>query len=75
MAIGDKSAALRLIFVLIYANFGSARQSALIFVCVPLAATGGVAALWLRAMPFTISAAVGFVLLRVAGAAPGHKSL
>jgi cobalt-zinc-cadmium resistance protein CzcA len=56
-------ATLALIFVLIYANFGSARQSALIFLCVPLAATGGVAALWLRGMPFTISAAVGFIAL------------
>ena len=56
-------AALALIFVLIYASFGSARQAALIFVCVPLAATGGVAALWLRGLPFTISAAVGFIAL------------
>jgi cobalt-zinc-cadmium resistance protein CzcA len=56
-------AALLLIFGLIYASFGSARQALLIFVCVPLAATGGVAALWLRAMPFTISAAVGFIAL------------
>jgi cobalt-zinc-cadmium resistance protein CzcA len=56
-------ATLALIFALIYANFGSARQSALIFLCVPLAATGGVAALWLRDMPFTISAAVGFIAL------------
>jgi cobalt-zinc-cadmium resistance protein CzcA len=56
-------AALLLIFGLIYASFGSARQALLIFVCVPLAATGGVAALWLRDMPFTISAAVGFIAL------------
>jgi cobalt-zinc-cadmium resistance protein CzcA len=54
-------AALALIFFLIYASFGSVVQSILIFVCVPLAATGGVAALWLRGMPFTISAAVGFI--------------
>ena len=55
--------ALALIFVLIYASFGSARQAALIFVCVPLAVTGGVAALWVRGLPFTISAAVGFIAL------------
>jgi cobalt-zinc-cadmium resistance protein CzcA len=52
-----------LIFVLVYASFGSARQAALVFLCVPLAVTGGVASLWLRAMPFTISAAVGFIAL------------
>jgi cobalt-zinc-cadmium resistance protein CzcA len=56
-------AALALIFVLIYASFGRLRQAALVFVCVPLAATGGVAALWLRGLPFTISAAVGFIAL------------
>jgi cobalt-zinc-cadmium resistance protein CzcA len=56
-------AALALIFALIYATFGSARQALLIFLCVPLAATGGVVALWLRGMPFTISAAVGFIAL------------
>ncbi len=56
-------ATLALIFVLIYASFGRARQAALIFVCVPLAVTGGVAALWLRDLPFTISAAVGFIAL------------
>jgi cobalt-zinc-cadmium resistance protein CzcA len=55
--------ALALIFALIYLSFGSARQAALIFVCVPLAATGGVVALWLRGLPFTISAAVGFIAL------------
>ncbi|MBE2216446.1 MAG: efflux RND transporter permease subunit [Opitutaceae bacterium] len=55
--------ALALIFALIYASFGSARQAALIFVCVPLAVTGGVAALWMRGLPFTISAAVGFIAL------------
>jgi cobalt-zinc-cadmium resistance protein CzcA len=56
-------AALALIFALIYATFGSARQAAVIFVCVPLAAVGGVAALSLRGLPFTIPAAVGFVAL------------
>jgi cobalt-zinc-cadmium resistance protein CzcA len=56
-------AALALIFTLIYLTFGSARQASIIFACVPLAAVGGVAALWLRGLPFTIPAAVGFVAL------------
>jgi cobalt-zinc-cadmium resistance protein CzcA len=55
--------ALALIFILVYVSFGSFRQAALIFVCVPLATTGGVCALWLRDMPFTISAGVGFIAL------------
>jgi cobalt-zinc-cadmium resistance protein CzcA len=55
--------ALALIFVLIFLSFNSLRQAILIFVCVPLAVTGGVFALWLRHMPFTISAAVGFIAL------------
>ncbi len=55
--------ALALIFVLIYLSFGSFRQAALIFICVPLAVTGGIFALYLRGMPFTISAAVGFIAL------------
>jgi cobalt-zinc-cadmium resistance protein CzcA len=55
--------ALLLIFVLIYLSFRSLRQAALIFVCVPLAVTGGVFALYLRDMPFTISAGVGFIAL------------
>lgn len=54
-------AALGLILLLIYAGFGSLRQAALVFTCVPLAATGGVLALWLRGMPFTISAGIGFI--------------
>ena len=55
--------ALALIFVLIILSFNSLRQAALIFLCVPLAVTGGIFALWLRSMPFTISAAVGFIAL------------
>ena len=55
--------ALALIFALIYLSFGSFRQAALIFLCVPLAITGGVAALWWREMPFTISAGIGFIAL------------
>lgn len=56
-------AALLLIFILIFMSFGSVAQAALIFVCVPLAVTGGIFALWLRDMPFTISAGVGFIAL------------
>ena len=55
--------AMVLIFLLIFLSFGSVRQAALIFVCVPLAVTGGVFALWIRALPFTISAGVGFIAL------------
>ena len=55
--------ALLLIFSLLYAAFGSARDSLLVFSGVPLALTGGVLSLWLRDMPFSISAAVGFIAL------------
>lgn len=44
-------------------SFGSARQAASIFICVPLAVTGVVFALWLRDMPFIISAGVDFIAL------------
>ncbi|MEK7407702.1 MAG: CusA/CzcA family heavy metal efflux RND transporter [Acidobacteriota bacterium] len=56
-------AALLLIFVLLFMNFGALLPPLLIFVNVPLAATGGLAALWLRGMPFSISAGVGFIAL------------
>lgn len=55
--------ALLLIFSLLYAVFGSARDSLIVFSGVPLALTGGVLSLWLRDMPFSISAAVGFIAL------------
>jgi cobalt-zinc-cadmium resistance protein CzcA len=55
--------ALVLIFVLIFLAFGSVRQALLVYSGIPLAATGGVAALWLRGMPFSITAAVGFIAL------------
>jgi cobalt-zinc-cadmium resistance protein CzcA len=45
------------------AAMGSARDALLVFSAVPLALTGGIAALWLRGMPFSISAAVGFIAL------------
>ncbi len=52
-----------LIFLLLYAAFNSIRNALLVFTAVPLALTGGVLALWLRDMPFSISAAVGFIAL------------
>jgi heavy metal efflux system protein len=55
--------ALALIFILLFFSFGSLRQAALVFLCIPLAITGGVLAIWLRGMPFTISAAIGFIAL------------
>jgi cobalt-zinc-cadmium resistance protein CzcA len=55
--------ALLLIFGLLYGVFGSARDSLIVFSGVPLALTGGVLSLWLRDMPFSISAAVGFIAL------------
>jgi heavy metal efflux system protein len=56
-------AALAFIFMLIFMAFGSVRQALLVYSGVPLAVTGGLAALWLRGMPFSISAAVGFIAL------------
>jgi cobalt-zinc-cadmium resistance protein CzcA len=56
-------AALVFIFVLIFIAFASVRQALLVYSGVPLAVTGGVFALWLRDMPFSISAAVGFIAL------------
>jgi cobalt-zinc-cadmium resistance protein CzcA len=55
--------ALVLIFVLLHSTFGSTKLAMLIFLNVPMAATGGVLALWLRGMPFSISAGVGFIAL------------
>ncbi|MGI4734148.1 MAG: CusA/CzcA family heavy metal efflux RND transporter [Janthinobacterium lividum] len=55
--------ALVLIFVLLFFTFGSMKQSVMIFTAIPLSAIGGIAALWLRGMPFSISAGVGFIAL------------
>jgi cobalt-zinc-cadmium resistance protein CzcA len=52
-----------MIFLLLLAAMGSARDALLVFSAVPLALTGGIAALLLRGMPFSISAAVGFIAL------------
>lgn len=55
--------ALALIFALLFFTFESVRQSLLIFMAIPMAAIGGVFALLLRGMPFSISAGVGFIAL------------
>ncbi|MBL8692639.1 MAG: CusA/CzcA family heavy metal efflux RND transporter [Planctomycetes bacterium] len=52
-----------LIFLLLFSTFGSARYALLVFTGVPLGLTGGIVALWLRDMPLSISAAVGFIAL------------
>ncbi|MCF6407832.1 CusA/CzcA family heavy metal efflux RND transporter [Chitinophaga filiformis] len=55
--------ALLLIFILLYFSFGSVKQGLLIYTAIPLSAVGGIVALWLRGMAFSISAAVGFIAL------------
>jgi cobalt-zinc-cadmium resistance protein CzcA len=55
--------ALGLIMVLLYFTFSSIKQALLIFTAIPLSAIGGVFALWLRGMPFSISAGIGFIAL------------
>ena len=54
---------LGLIFVLIFVALGSVRQVLLVYTGIPLAITGGIFAIWIRGMPFTISAGVGFIAL------------
>jgi cobalt-zinc-cadmium resistance protein CzcA len=51
------------ILLLLYGTFGSFRPAAIVFTAVPLALSGGIVSLWLRGMPFSISAAVGFIAL------------
>ena len=55
--------ALLLIFGLLFVTFGNVRDALLVFTGVPLALTGGVFFLWARGIPFSISAAVGFIAL------------
>lgn len=55
--------ALLLIFVMLYFTFSSVKEGALIYTAIPLSAIGGVFALYLRGMPFSISAGVGFIAL------------
>lgn len=52
-----------LIFLILYTAFSSVKYALLVFSGVPLALTGGILALWIRDMPFSISAAVGFIAL------------
>jgi cobalt-zinc-cadmium resistance protein CzcA len=54
---------LALIGGLLYATFRSVKDAALVFTGVPFAAVGGVLALWMRGLPFSISAAIGFIAL------------
>lgn len=55
--------ALFLIFMLLYFAFNSVRQGLLIYSAIPLSAIGGILALWIRDLPFSISAGVGFIAL------------
>jgi cobalt-zinc-cadmium resistance protein CzcA len=52
-----------LIFLLLFSMFNSVKHALIVFTGVPLALTGGIIALWLRDMPFSISAGVGFIAL------------
>jgi cobalt-zinc-cadmium resistance protein CzcA len=54
---------LLIIFLLLHTSLKSVRLALLIFLAVPIAASGGILALWLREMPFSISAGVGFIAL------------
>ena len=56
-------AALLLILLLLYFAFKSLRQALLIYTAIPLSAVGGILALWMRDMPFSISAGIGFIAL------------
>ncbi len=56
-------AALLLIFVMLFMTFDSFKQALMIFTAIPLSAIGGILALWVRGMPFSISAGVGFIAL------------
>ncbi|OFX73442.1 MAG: hypothetical protein A2071_02185 [Bacteroidetes bacterium GWC1_47_7] len=55
--------ALALIFLLLNFAFSSIKESLIIFSAIPLSVVGGVLALWIRGMPFSISAGVGFIAL------------
>ena len=55
--------ALCLIFIMLFFAFGSIKEAFLVFTAIPLAAIGGVFLLWIRGLPFSISAGVGFIAL------------
>jgi len=54
---------LSLIFIMLFTAFGNVRHAIIVYTGVPLALTGGVMGLWLRDLPFSISAGVGFIAL------------
>jgi len=54
---------LMLVFVLLFTTFNNVRDGLLVFTGIPFALTGGIAALWLRGIPLSLSAAVGFIAL------------
>jgi cobalt-zinc-cadmium resistance protein CzcA len=54
---------LLLVFTLLFAMFGNLKDGLLVFTGIPFALTGGIVALWLRGIPLSISAAVGFIAL------------
>lgn len=55
--------ALLLVFTLLFAMFGNVRDGLVVFTGIPFALTGGILALWLRGIPLSISAAIGFIAL------------
>ncbi|KWR87545.1 CusA/CzcA family heavy metal efflux RND transporter [Cupriavidus sp. IDO] len=55
--------ALLMVFVLLFAMFGNVKDGLLVFTGIPFALTGGILALWMRGIPLSISAAVGFIAL------------
>ena len=55
--------ALLLVMMLLYAMFGNARDGLIVFTGIPFALTGGIIALWLRDIPLSISASIGFIAL------------
>ena len=54
---------LALIFILLFFTFNSLSETLMVFMAIPLAAIGGIFALWLRDMPFSVSAGIGFIAL------------
>lgn len=55
--------ALFLIFILLYFAFGSVKEALMVYSAIPLSAVGGILFLWIRDLPFSISAGVGFIAL------------
>ena len=55
--------ALVIILILLYATLHSTRETLMVFTAIPFSAIGGIVALWLRGLPFSISAGVGFIAL------------